>query len=176
MIKLSSALLNIPIISLQTGAQVGVALRPLINPNNLKIEGWFSVSKFTAGTHFLPAGELRDIARQGIAVDEYTSITEFEELPRLEPVLRIDYQVIGKTVVTKSKKKLGKVDDYAADLDSMFIQKFYVSPGALKMFTKDQLTISRSQIIEITDKKIIVRELEATVTSYFKVPAPVFEG
>ena len=176
MIKLSTAILNVPIISLQTGAVIGVAVRPLINPNNLKIEGWFATNRFVAGTQFLPASELRDIARQGMAVDDQTSLTDFEELPRLAPILRIDYQLIGKTVVTDSKKKLGKVDDYAADLDSMFIQKFYVSPGALKMFTKDQLTINRSQIIEITDKKIVVRDLEATVPSYFKAPAPVFEG
>ncbi len=69
MLKLSSTLLNIPIMGLQEAAAIGTAVRPLVNPNNLKIEGWFCTQPASKDVLFLPASDIREIARYGLAVN-----------------------------------------------------------------------------------------------------------
>ena len=79
----------------------------------------------------------------------------------------IGFDLIGKQVVTLSKQRLGKVTDYATEVETMYVQKIYVSQGIIKGWTRGSLGIDRSQINEITDKKIIVNDLldSATVPS-----------
>lgn len=171
MLKLSTNLYNIPIFSLRTGGQIGVALRPLINPNNLKVEGWYALSSYEQGTLVLPASEVREYSRTGLAVNDHDSICDASEIVRLAPLYRLNFKVENKNVVTESRRKLGKVENYAVDIDSFYIQKLYVSPPMLKAFTSQQLPISRSQIVEVTDKKIVITELEATERSFVTAPA-----
>ena len=175
MLKLSPAILNVPIYSLRTGQQIGVALRPIINPNNLKIEAWFAQSNFEDGLLVLLAQEIREFARQGIAVNDHDAISPADDLVRLLPLIRLNFQVLGKTVVTQSRKKLGKVEDYAVDLESFYINKLYVSPRVISTFTKKSTVVSRSQITEINDKKIVVIDFEVPEKSFFKAPAQVPE-
>lgn len=176
MLKLSVNLYNIPIFSLRTGQIVGCALRPLVNPNNLKIEAWFVESKFEDGQLLLPSIEIREISRQGIAVNDHDAMTHVEELVRLEPLAKFDFQLQGKPVVTESKKRLGKVDDYATDLESFYIQKLYVTQKGIRAFTHNQLSVSRNQIVEITAKKIIIKDVEETVPIYFKTGVAAAES
>ncbi len=176
MLKLSGKLFNTAIYSLQTGGQIGIGVRPLINPDNLKVEAWFATSIYQPGTLLLPIIEIRQISRAGIAVNDYEALTDQAELIRLQPLIKLNYQLIGKPVVTESKQKLGKIEDFALNIESFYIDRLYVIPSGLKAFTSRRIQISRNQIIEITDKKIIVQDIEATVPMLFKSAAPVPEG
>lgn len=61
----------------------------------------------------------------------------------MQQILDLNFELIGKAVVTKSRKHLGKVQDYASDLDSFFVQRLYVKPRALSAFTKDELIVDQ---------------------------------
>jgi sporulation protein YlmC with PRC-barrel domain len=176
MLKLSVNLYNIPIISLRTGAKVGLAERPIINPNNLKIEGWYAQTIYEKGIHVLPSAEIREIARIGIAVNDHEAITHPDELVRMKKVIELNFELQNKLVVTESKKRLGRVEDYASDLESFYIQRLYVRPTMLNTFRKDQITVSRQQIVEITDRKIIIKDIEATERAFLTAPVQVPEG
>jgi uncharacterized protein YrrD len=82
-------------------------------------------------------------------------------------MMDIGFELVGKQVVTLSKQRLGKVTDFATEVETMYVQKIYVSQGLLKGLTRGNLGIDRSQINEITDKKNIVNDLldSATVPS-----------
>jgi sporulation protein YlmC with PRC-barrel domain len=67
--------------------------------------------------------------------------------------------LIGKPVVTQGKDKVGKVSDYATEIETMYIQKLYVSQPLLKSLTGGSLSIDRSQIMEITNRRIIITDL-----------------
>ena len=45
----------------------------------------------------------------------------------------------------------------------MYLQKIYVGQSLLKNFTGGNLGIDRTQIVEITDRKIVVQELTPRV-------------
>lgn len=148
--------------SLRTGTQVATALTPIINPNNLKIEGFWC----RAGRRkqlVLLSQDIRDSLPQGLVVNDEDVLTEQDELVRLKPIIQIKFELLGKTVETSSGRKLGKVNDYATDTDSMFIKKLYVAQPLYRNLGGGHLGIDRTQIIEITDKKIVVQDIEANV-------------
>ena len=76
--------------------------------------------------------------------------------------MEIGFDPLGKQVVTVDKHKVGKVSDYATEMETMYIQKIYVSQSLMKSFTGGNLGIDRNQIHEVTPKKIIVQELLKT--------------
>jgi sporulation protein YlmC with PRC-barrel domain len=162
MLQLSGMLINRPVLSLRTGTPIGTTLSPIINPNNLKIEGFYCQENSTRKTLVLLSQDIREILVQGIVVNDLDALTEPEELIRLKDILKVNFELLGKVVIT-GKERVGKVGDYAVDIDSMFIQKLYVSQSVFKSFSGGNLGIDRSQIIEITDKRIVIHDLAQKV-------------
>lgn len=145
--------------SLRAGQQVATISRPIINPNNLKIEGFYCNDRFSKGELVLLYQDIRDIMPQGLIVDDHEVLTPPGELVRLEKILKIGFTLIGKPVVTVSKQSVGKVSDYATELETMYIQKIYVTQSTLKRLVGGSLGVDRNQINEITSRKIVINDL-----------------
>lgn len=163
MLQLSESLLNKPVMSLRTGQPVATITNPIINPNNLKIEGFYCTDRFDKNELVLLYQDIRDIIPQGFVIDDHDVLVDPAELVRLKDIMAISFTLIGKPVVTLSKHRVGKVSDYATELETMYIQKLYISQNVLKSFTGGSLGVERNQINEITDKKIIINDLLKTV-------------
>lgn len=164
MLKLSESLIGRSVMSLRTGQAVGTTTAAIFNPNNLKIEGFYCTDRFSKKQLVLLYQDIRDIIPQGLVVNDHDVLVEAHELVRLKKVMDIGFELIGKQVVTLSKQRLGKVSDYSVEAETMYVQKLYVSQGILKGLTKGNLAVDRSQINEITDKKIIVNDLLDSAT------------
>ncbi len=158
MLQLSAIYYDRDVLSLRTGGPIGHAMSPVIDPTTLKIEGWYATARASKDAMIVPAGEVRDIIRKGIVVNDHTSLTHVEDLVRLKNIIELQFEIIGKKVISDSKRKIGKIADYAVDDSSMYIKKLYVNQNLLKNFTSQQLIIDRSQITEINDKYVVVRE------------------
>jgi sporulation protein YlmC with PRC-barrel domain len=159
MLQLSQSLLNKSVLSLRTGAPIAVIKSPIINPDNLKIEGFYCQDRFNKNLLILLSQDIREILSKGYVVNDIEVLSEPDELVRLHKVIEIDFDLIGKQVVTVSKQKVGKVSDYATETGSMYIQKIYVSQKGLRSLAGGSLSIDRSQINEITPRRIIINEL-----------------
>ncbi len=171
MLQLSQSFLNRPVLSLRTGTTIGTTTTPLINPNNLKIEGLYCEDRLSKKLAILLYQDIRDFLPQGIVVNDHDALSDPHELVRLEKILKMKFELVGKPVVTVSKEKVGKVTDYAAEIETMYIQKLYVGQNIFKSLTGGSLSIDRSQIYEITSKKVIINDLvQATPV---RVPAAV---
>lgn len=158
MLKLSESLLNRPVMSLRTGQQVATTTSAIINPNNLKIEGFYCTDRFKRHELVLLYQDIRDVIPQGLIINEHAVLAEPEDLIRLKDLMELGFVLLGKPVVTLGKQKLGKVTDFATEIETMYIQKLYVSQGLIKGLTHGNLGIDRNQINEITDKKIIIND------------------
>jgi uncharacterized protein YrrD len=169
MLTLGQSLIGKNILSLRIGRPIGITGDPIINPNNLKIEGWHAQETDTKKAAILLSQDVRDILPQGFVVNDHGALTNPSELIRLSETLKHNFSVIDKTVVTTGRKRLGKISDYTFEKNGFFIQKLYVSQSLLKSFTGGALMIDRSQIVEITSKKIVVKE--ATVGDTAPMPA-----
>ena len=163
MLKMSKSLFNLPIISLRLNGSIGIAEQPIVNPHNLKIIGWWCSVPKGKTKHVLLAEEVREVTAAGLAVNDEDAVCEPEDLVRDHEVLDINYQVVDKPVRTK-RQKIGKVSDFSYN-DGWFIQKLYVTKSLIKVFTtEDTLIIDRNQILEVTDKHILVRDTEIKAT------------
>ncbi|CAN5709379.1 hypothetical protein BH23PAT2_BH23PAT2_02870 [soil metagenome] len=158
MMLLSESLLNRPVMSLRTGGKIALAQTPIINPDNLKIEGFYCEDSFSKQQLILVSQDIRDQIKQGFVVNDHDVLVEAEDLIRLKDVLEIDFQLLNKTVVTKEKKRIGKVVDFAVDSETLYVQKLYVGQSLLKNLHSGQLSVDRNQILEITDKNIIIKD------------------
>jgi sporulation protein YlmC with PRC-barrel domain len=166
MLQLSNVLQNRPVLSLRTGTAIATATAPIINPNNLKIEGFYCDDRFEKKPLILLAQDIRDVIPQGIVVNDHDALTDSEELVRLKDILELNFVLLGKPVETVSKHKIGKVADYATEISSMYIQKLYVSQSVFKSLTNGSLSVDRTQISEITNRRIIINDLEAKVPAH----------
>ena len=159
MLQLSGALLNRSVLSLRTGSPVASVTAAILNPNNLKIEGFYCQDRFDKKELVLLYQDIRDVMPDGYVVNDHDVLVEADELVRLKKILDLNFELIGKPVVTVSKQKVGKVSDYAAEVETMFIQKIYVSQSIMKSLTGGSLSIDRTQVQEITPRRIVISDL-----------------
>lgn len=159
MLQLSASLLNKSVLSLRTGAVIATINGPIINPDNLKIEGFYCQDRFEKKQLVLLYQDIRDIIAQGYVVDDHDVLAEPGELVRLKKVMDLNFELIGKQVVTVDKEKVGKVSDYATEISTMYIQKIYVAQSIIKSLTGGSLSIDRTQVNEITPRRVIINEL-----------------
>lgn len=171
MLTLGQSLINKGVLSLRSGTPIGVVNGVLIDPNNLKIAGWYVQDNLTKQRRIMLAQEVRDIISQGFVVDDEAALSSPHDLVRLQPIIEINFELIDKPVITENKGRLGKVTDFAFDKDGLFIEKIYVSQSMLKSFSGGTLTIDRTQIVEVTNRKIVVKE--ATVPDQAPLPAAI---
>jgi uncharacterized protein YrrD len=159
MLFLSSVILNQEVLSLRTASAVASIIKPIINPNNLKIEGFYCRDYSTKQVLILLEQDIREFQGNGYIVNDHDSLSNAEDLIRLKNIMTINFELINKKVETISGNKVGKVEDYAVDNQSFFIQKIYSSKPIYKKLNNNRLMIDRSQINEITPQKIIINEL-----------------
>lgn len=168
MLLLSNTLLNKSVLSLRTGGVIAQITGPIINPDNLKVEGFYCEDRFDKSLLVLVYQDIRDVLADGYVVNDHEVLVEPDDLIRLKKVMDINFEIIGKQVVTTNKQKVGKVNDYATETETMYIQKIYVGQSLIKNFTGGSLSIDRNQVNEITPRRIIINEL----TKRGPAPAP----
>src|SRR5262245_44236743 len=112
MLQLSGSLLRKPVMSLRTGGEVATVDSVIINPNNLKIEGFYCIDRFDNSRLVLLTQDIRDMLKQGFVIDDHEVLTAPAELVRLKAVLDLNFQLPGKQVITVDKHKVGKVVDF----------------------------------------------------------------
>ena len=172
MLQLSASLINRPVMSLRTGGMVATTEELIINPNNLKIEGIYCIDHFSKERLVLLPQDIRDILREGFVINDHEVLTEESELIRLKPIIELAFVLAGKSVQTEKKQRLGKVVDFAVDDQTLYVQKLYVGHSILKSFSNSQLSIDRNQIVEITNRRIVIKEIQKPAKVNVSVVAP----
>lgn len=159
MLQLSANLINRDVLSLRTGAPIARVTGIILNQDSLKIEGLYCEDRFDKRQLILLHQDIREFLPNGYVVNDHEVLVEAEDLVRLKKVIDVDYQLIGKQVVTESKQRIGKVSDFATEIETMMVQKLYVTQSVLKSFTGGSLSVDRTQVVETTKSKIIISEL-----------------
>lgn len=150
--------MNKPVMSLRTGGPVGVVTNLIVNPSNLKIEGWYVEGQGLSGKKVLLSQDIRDILPQGFVVDDKDVLSDVSDLIRLKSVIDLGFALLGKVVDSDSKRRIGKVSDFAFEKDVFFIQKLYINQSLIRSISGGGAIIDRTQIVEINNKRIVVRE------------------
>jgi sporulation protein YlmC with PRC-barrel domain len=151
-------LLNLPIMSLQTGTQIGTAVGHVVDPRRLNIVAFYCEGPLIDfSPAILHATDIREFSSIGLIVDSADNIMPPDDLVRLKEILDYHFELEGKQVIEEGGHKLGKVGGYTLDSESFYIVKLHVKPTLLQSLGRAELLIDRTQISEINDKQIVVR-------------------
>ncbi len=167
MMLLGSALANTPIMSIQTGNELGRTEQPVIDPGSLTILAYEVAGP--ALDHSAPTllriADIREFSDIGFIVDSGDEFVHPNDVIKLQEVYDHHFILVGMPVTDEKRRKLGKVIDFTLETSGFVIQQLTVRRPLLKSLNDTELLIHRSQIIEINDDAIVVH-------SEAKVPEP----
>jgi sporulation protein YlmC with PRC-barrel domain len=151
-------LIDVPVMSLQTGSELARAVTPIIDPRQLKIIGFYCEGPaLDIKPAILLIDDIREISQLGFIVDDADVLMSPNDLVRLKNILDLKFALDGKHVIEESGHKIGKVSTFTTDTKSFFIMQLSVQPGLMQAWSTAEVLVGRTQIIEITDTTIIVR-------------------
>lgn len=175
MLILASKLNNFPVLSLQIGTAIARTDRAIIDPAELKLVA-FSLSKVIGDavkpSNILMLDDVREFSLRGFIIDSAESLIDADDVLKIQQIMALHFDLIGLKVVSESGKKIGKIIDYSVDINSFMIYQIIVRRPTLQSFVTPELTINRSQITEIDDYSVTIRNdsekisLEAPVEDF----------
>ncbi len=155
-----SHLAGCPVLSLHVGGAIAHVSDIIIDPNDLKIIGFQVSGPLVRGDvgDVLLADSIREFSRAGMIVDSIDEFVDGEEVIRIRDVLKLNFSLLDLKVVSESKTKLGKVTDYVVDSNHWSVHQIIVQRPFIKALLDPELIIARSEIIEVNDYQIIVKD------------------
>lgn len=175
MMLLGSTLLNTPVMSLQTGAELARTKQAIIDPANLFVVAYeLEGPLLSEHPSLVRLADVRELSDIGMIVDSADEFVLPEDVIKLHDIYNLHFSLIGISVTDENKNKLGKVIDYTVDTTGFVVQQLTVKRPLLKSLNDTELLIHRSQIIEINNEAIVVHseakapepELHEVVGSY----------
>ena len=156
-----------PVVSLHVGGPVASIREAVIDPEDLKVvayvlEGPIIKNDPDVG-NILDTKDVREVSNSGLIVDSTDRFTTREDVIRFDEIMNLNFSLIGLKVVTQDGKKLGKVVDYTLDSGTFMIYQLIVQRPFMSSLMDPELTINRSQIIEIDDFKVTIKHDKAEV-------------
>jgi uncharacterized protein YrrD len=157
MLLAGSRLMNAPVMSLQTGSELGRLTGPVISPDTLAILAYeVEGPLLDKSPSLLRIADVREFSDIGIIVDSSDEFVSPEDIIKLGDVYKLHFSPIDMKVVDEKHRKLGRVDGYTIETTGFVIQQLSVKRPFFKSLNDTQLLIHRSQITEINDHEIIV--------------------
>lgn len=150
--------INMPVMSLQTGSELAMTEREIINPNNLSIAAYELTGPLLDQTpSLLRIEDIREIGPLGMIIDAADEIVSPSDVIALKTIYEINFSLQGKTVIDEKKKKIGKVVGWTITTNNFLIQQLRVHRPFLKSFGDTELLIHRSQITKVTDDHVVIK-------------------
>lgn len=179
-------LIQVPVMSLQTGSELARTKTALIDPRNLTILAYeLSGPLLDKQSTYLRIADIREVSNLGLIVDSSDEFVDIADIIKLKEVHDFGFNLHGVTVIDEHHHKLGKVHDYIVEAGNFVIQQLQVKRPLFRSLNDTELLINRAQIINVTNDEITVKDatappkaIEQTVRSYanpFRQPGPQIE-
>ena len=157
---------GIPVISIQTGAPIGFVYKPIIDPDTLKIIAFRLTGRLARKPrNILDVKSVREYSKFGLVIDDVDELIGPDDVIKISKVISLNFGLLALKVETKKGTKLGHLSDYTVTDDDFTVQQIIVKRSLFRSFLNPELIISRKEIVEITDYKIIVKDEEKTLKS-----------
>jgi sporulation protein YlmC with PRC-barrel domain len=169
--------MNTPIMSLQTGAEIAQSGEPIIDPRYLRIHAFYCQgSRLDNNPSILHVDDIREISNRGFIVDSANNLMPPDDLVRLKEVLDFHFSLDNKQVIDDDGRKIGKVGNYVVDATTFYITQLGVVPTFWRALGTTEIPIDRTQIVEVTDKHIIVKSPKDKATATEAAPKRIVEN
>ncbi|SFG99575.1 Uncharacterized protein YrrD, contains PRC-barrel domain [Desulfotomaculum arcticum] len=115
----SKQFLNLPVISLEEGTQIGLIKGLIVNPASKKVialavdqKGWFNDQKF------IPYGKIHSVGDDAVTVNHSAIVQKGNSLSEIIGLVKEKNNINGVRIITENGTMLGQVDDYYVNLAS----------------------------------------------------------
>lgn len=158
----ASKLIGYPILSLHVGAMIAEITGLILDPNDLKVAAFYLDGPELGGENgtILQTQKIREFSSDGIIIDSIDDFVNSGDVVRLDKIIDLDFDLINKKVESKKGSKLGKVINYNINTADFAVQQFTVQRPFMKAFLDPELLIGRSEVVKVTDDKVIVKDEE----------------
>lgn len=158
----SNRLLDYPILSLHVGGMIAKTTSLIIDPNDLRVVGFNLIGPEVGGENgtILQVKDIREFSNIGMVVDSIDEFVNPGDVIKLDEVLNLNFELIGKKVESKKGSKIGKVSGFMINTEDFMVQQFVVQRPMMKAFLDPELLIGRSEVVKVTDEKVIVKDEE----------------
>ena len=163
MLITNSHLQGTPVLSVQAGEPIGYLDAAIIDPDSLKISAFRVHGAPDRSTDILDVQSIREYSNLGVVIDDIDELVGHDDVIRIKNVLDLNFSLLNLKVETKKGSKLGHVIDFTVTPDDFIVQQLIVKRPVVKSFLDSELTIPRTEIVEITDYKVIVKDEEKTI-------------
>lgn len=155
----STDLTSLPILSLRSGSKIATISELIVNPYDLTIQALKLTGRQLDNpkdSYLLPE-DIREISHLGIIVNDSEDIVSSADVIRLQKILDLHFKLINLPVIDKQRRKVGKVINYTLVAENMMIYQLVVQRPMLKDFFDPELLIHRSQIAELSQTKVVIK-------------------
>lgn len=158
MLILSKRLTDTPVMSLQTGAEVAKVNQTIIDPGILEIVAYVVTGpRIPQVPTILLTRDIREVGSMGFIIDSADELVPLDDVIKVHELSKLRFNLINMDVFDDASHKLGKIYDYSIDPMAFTVHQLYVKRPLLKSLQTSELVINRSQIVEITNTRIIVK-------------------
>ncbi len=154
----STRFIDTPVMSLQTGSELGRTVRPIINPRELSIVAFeLHGINLDYDPSLLRINDIREIGPMGMIIDSSDELISVSDVIKIKEIYELNFELVGLKVIDDKKRNVGKVTGFTLDASSFFIQQLQVKRPLLKSFGDTEFLIHRSQVVKITDDYLVVK-------------------
>jgi uncharacterized protein YrrD len=170
MLYYNSGLIGLSVREARSGDTVAIVEKLIIDPRSFTLAA-LQLNTGEKERSFMVADSIAEIGLQhGIFFTDTDAVSKLEELPRLQEVIDLGFELIKLSVRTQGAKKLtpqklGTVADFVIDDTSFAVFQIVVKRGFWSGFMPE-LAINRQQVLELTNRELIVDD------AYAKSAAP----
>ena len=160
-----SRLIGAPILSIQAGGPIATIKNAIVDPDNLKILGFNLEGPLLNHTDatILDVRSIREYSQLGMVIDNIEELVAPDDVIKIQKILELNFDLINLKVKTKKGTKLGHLVDYTVTSEDFVVQQIIVKRPLVKALVDPELTISRKEIVEITDYEVIIKDEEKTL-------------
>ena len=149
---------NAPVMSLQTGSELARTARAVIDPRVLTVIAYeLDGALLDQQPTLLRIADMREIGPLGIIIDSVDELISPSDVIKIKEVYEYHFDIVGMKVVDEKNHTIGKVIGYTVEAGNFVIQQLRVKRPLLKSFGDTELLIHRSQVVKVTDDKVIVK-------------------
>ena len=164
MLVYNSRLIGTPILSVQAGGPIAQISQAIVDPDNLQIIAFRLTGPIiNRQRDLLDAQSIREISEGGYIIDSEDELISSSDVVKIEQVLNLNFNLFNLKVETKKRTRLGRIIDFTISTEDFLVQQIIVKRPIVKRLVDPELTISRKEIVEITDYKIIIRDEVKTI-------------
>jgi sporulation protein YlmC with PRC-barrel domain len=149
-------LLDMPVMTIDEGAEAGHITGLVIDPISVHAVALIvSTNERFNAPKAVPFPLVQGLGEDAVMIENKSAMAEFSSLPELTTIGKTDSELCGLTVIARTGKIIGYVEDFAVDDETGRIESFLVrlkgQSLSVDIDTKNVITIGSNALIVIAD-------------------------